>query len=63
MKICCSKKCSHKGVMQTTTNFYKKPMTKDGLTEECKDCIKERQLKWNKKKKESYNDFFKLIIG
>jgi len=63
MKMCSYSKCKNKGVLQPTTNFYKKPMTKDGLCEECKDCRKLRQKASAQKKKESYHEFFNLIIG
>lgn len=63
MKICPSKKCIHKGKWQPTTNFYKKPMTKDGLTEECIDCRSVRQKEYTEKKKRDTKDFFNMIIG
>jgi hypothetical protein len=63
MKICCNKKCSHKGAFQPTSNFYRKPMTKDGLTEECKSCRKVRSKKIAQKAKENYHNRFAMFIG
>jgi len=63
MKVCCNKKCSHGGKFQSTENFYKKPNTKDGLTEECKTCRRERSKQTAKKAKEDYHNRFAMFIG
>jgi hypothetical protein len=63
MKICCNKKCSHKKAPQPEKNFYRNPMTKDGLCHECKTCRRERGKKCQEKARQNYFDSFSMFIG
>lgn len=62
-KKCYNKNCKHKGVLQPTSNFYKKTMTKDGLNYECIDCQKDRRLIEQEKQKERLKGRFSYFIG
>ena len=51
------------GNPQPETSFYKNRPMGDGLSNECIDCKKARQKKWNNRRTEDKNNFFKLLLG
>lgn len=63
-KICTNKKdCKFEGKPQPPENFYKNLRFPDNLSNECKSCKYVRQKKWNDRKKQDTNNFFKLLLG
>jgi hypothetical protein len=64
MKICSNiKTCIHKGKYQETSNFHRKPMTKDGYDYECKDCKTERRKEYWVERKKMEKERFSMFIG
>jgi hypothetical protein len=63
MKICKGKNCYHKNKPQSYESFYKRSYTVDGLSFECKTCVRIRSRQHAAKKRQQVKDSFKFIIG
>lgn len=49
------KKCSCCGKTKCVLEFYFNTRSKDGLTSQCKQCMKEKALKWQAENKDKAN--------
>ena len=53
------KQCTRCKTIRLTSEFYKDPKSKDGLSYYCKYCSKDAVLKWRKNNKEKYKENYK----